>query len=217
MPERRPNASPFGYDDSVFINCPFDDHYQPLFEALVFAVRVCGLTPRCALEVNDASQVRIEKIYSLIRLCRWGIHDLSRTELNDFGLPRFNMPLELGIFLGAKKFGSSFQRHKSCLILDSEPFRYQRFISDIAGQDVTSHHNDAAQAITAVRDWLAASRPIRHGAGDGAVMGRQFAAFRTDFPALCRRMRISPSRVIFADFIRIIDIWLEAEAAISGP
>lgn len=29
------------YDRRVFINCPFDAQYKPLFEAIVFAVRDC--------------------------------------------------------------------------------------------------------------------------------------------------------------------------------
>ena len=49
------------YNDNVFINCPFDPAYKPLFDATVFAVHDCGFIPRCALEEEDASQVRIEK------------------------------------------------------------------------------------------------------------------------------------------------------------
>lgn len=30
------------YDTDVFINCPFDDDYKPLFDAVVFAVHDCG-------------------------------------------------------------------------------------------------------------------------------------------------------------------------------
>ena len=50
-------------------------------------------------------------------------------------LPRFNMPLELGLFLGAKSFSDEpRQKKKRCLILDSNPYRYQKFLSDIAGR-----------------------------------------------------------------------------------
>ncbi|MEO1034443.1 MAG: hypothetical protein AAFX44_02670 [Pseudomonadota bacterium] len=66
---------------------------------------------------------------------------------NENGLPRFNMPLELGVFVGAKRFGDSAQKNKKTLILDREPYRYQEFISDIAGQDIKSHDADPAQAI----------------------------------------------------------------------
>ncbi len=34
------------YRDSVFINCPFDDEYDPIFRAIIFTVAVCGLVPR---------------------------------------------------------------------------------------------------------------------------------------------------------------------------
>ena len=94
------------YNDNVFINCPFDPNYKQLFDAMVFAIHDCGFIPRCALEEDDASEVRIDKIYNIIADCRYGIHDISRTQLDAAsGFPRFNMPLELGIFLGAKKFG----------------------------------------------------------------------------------------------------------------
>ena len=86
---------------------------SPCLNAIVFAVHDCGFMARCALEEEDTSQVRIDKIYAIIADCRYGIHDISRTELDEVsGLPRFNMPLELGIFLGAKKFGVKEQKKK---------------------------------------------------------------------------------------------------------
>jgi hypothetical protein len=51
--------------NSVFINCPFDAEYLPIFRSIVFTVAACGFRPRCTLEHDDASQVRIEKIYHL--------------------------------------------------------------------------------------------------------------------------------------------------------
>ncbi|MEA2337939.1 MAG: hypothetical protein QOE82_1946 [Thermoanaerobaculia bacterium] len=123
------------YERSVFVNCPLDEQYRPLFEALVFAIQDCGYIARCALEVADASEVRIEKITRIIGDCRFGIHDISRTDTDSAtGLPRFNMPLELGLFIGAKRFGRAEQKTKTCLILDIERYRYQKFISDIAGR-----------------------------------------------------------------------------------
>ncbi len=99
---------------SVFINCPFDQEYQPIFEAIVFCVAACGFVPRCTLELTDTAEVRIENIYRLISECNHSIHDISRTEVQDqsYRLPRFNMPLELGIFLGAKRFGGRSSRRR---------------------------------------------------------------------------------------------------------
>jgi hypothetical protein len=107
--------------DHVFVNCPFDDEYTDTFRALIFAIRACGFLPRCARELDDGGQVRIDKLYNLISACRYGIHDISRTELDSANqLPRFNMPLELGIFLGAKHYGRPLQRQKHLLIFDTE-------------------------------------------------------------------------------------------------
>ena len=56
--------------------------------------------PRCALEVDDAGQFRIDKILAMVRGCRLGVQDISRTELDTvYQLPRFNMPFELGVLL----------------------------------------------------------------------------------------------------------------------
>lgn len=90
----------------VFINCPFSIDYQGFFEAIVYAVVRSGFTPRCARENDDGGEVRIDKICRIIAESRYGIHDISKTEPDPgSGLPRFNMPLELGLFLGARKFG----------------------------------------------------------------------------------------------------------------
>ncbi len=119
---------PADYENNVFINCPFDEEYKPILEAIIFVVHDAGFIARCALEISNAAQNRYEKIVEIISKCKYGIHDISRTELAPENLlPRFNMPLELGIFLGCRKFGNAKHRMKVCLILDREPYRYQKF------------------------------------------------------------------------------------------
>jgi len=59
---------------------------------MVFAVHDCGYVARCALETDDSGDVRIEKILAIVDQCKFGIHDISRPELNAHSLPRFNMP-----------------------------------------------------------------------------------------------------------------------------
>jgi len=139
----------------VFINCPFDSDYAPIFGALVFVIYACGFRPRSAKELDDCGQLRLEKLYSIIKQCRFSIHDISRTELDrKTKLPRFNMPLELGINLGAKRYGNAAQKVKRCMVLDRTRFRYQRYISDISGMDIHDHHNSQKRAIECTRDWL---------------------------------------------------------------
>jgi len=205
MPGREPSRP--DYEQSVFINCPFDDDYRPLFHAVVFTVHVLGLVPRCSLEASDSGSVRIQTIISLIEYCRWGIHDISRTELNANGLPRFNMPLELGIFLGAQRLGSRSQKRKSCLVLDRDPYRYQEFISDIAGQDIASHGGEPVKAISAVRNWLATSMRNQSFPG-GRDIGVRFRQFQRDLPGTCLKLKIQPDELTFAEYSRITFDWL---------
>ena len=144
---------------------------------MVFAVYDCGFIVRCALEEDDASQVRIDKIYNIISDCRYGIHDISRTEIDNVsGFPRFNMPFELGVFLGAKKFGGGEQKRKTCLILDREPYRYQQFISDIAGQDIQTHNNTPEQTVRVVRNWLRTASK-REMIPDGSIIWQRYKDF----------------------------------------
>lgn len=147
--------------DDVFTNCPFDDEFAPTFRALLFTIMSCGFRPRSARELDDGGQTRIDKIYGLIETCRYGIHDLSRTELDAVNnLPRFNMPLELGLFLGAKRFGNKAQKLKRVLILDVEQHRYQRFISDLAGMDIHGHAGEPMSPGASCRARTASSGSI---------------------------------------------------------
>jgi hypothetical protein len=197
------------YDDSVFINCPFDSRYFRLFPALVFAVTDCGFIARCALEESDSSESRIEKLYRIIFECRYGIHDISRTELSARRLPRFNMPLELGIFLGAKKYGAGRQRSKNCLILDRTPYRYQRFCSDLAGNDPKAHGDKPRTAVIVVRNWL---RGVRGGfvLPGGEAIYRRYLSFETDLPILCSTLSLNRRALEFNDLRTVIDEWLRS-------
>ncbi len=201
--------TPAGVGTAVFLNCPFDDAYRPLLSAITFTVSDLGLIPRCALEVDDAAENRLDKIFRIVGECRFGIHDVSRTDPDpSHGLPRFNMPLELGIFLGCRRFGGRRHAAKSCLVLDREPFRYQKFISDIAGQDIHSHRNDPREAVVAVRNWLrtASGRAAIPG---GAETWRRYTRFLAELPRICRRMRVSTAELVFADYYGAVREWLD--------
>jgi hypothetical protein len=184
----------------VFINCPFDEDYRPLFRAMIFTIMRCGFEPRCALEVIDGAATRISKIEMLIEECRLGIHDISRTELDAANqLPRFNMPLELGLFLGAKRYGDVAQRQKKCLVLDVERYRFQRFMSDIAGQDVEAHGGQIGEIIKCVRAFLnSASRgaPL----SGAANIQADYAVFLEQLPEICRELELRPDELEFKDF-----------------
>jgi len=205
MPSRPPKAR------DVFINCPFDDDYLPLFNAVVFTTAACGFTPRCALEVDNAGQVRFEKIIHLIGTCPFGVHDLSRTDLSSLGaLPRFNMPLELGLFLGAMRYGNARQRGKRAVIMDIERSRYRDFISDLAGHDIKAHRGMADGVIRCLRDFLATNTPHRT---PGAAQIRHWLdQFERELPTSLSSLSIEPNEITFVERRRIIHDWLRAAA-----
>lgn len=208
-------ASP-QYEHNVFINCPFDAAYRPLFEALVFAVYDCGCTAHCAQEIDDASQVRIEKLGKIIAGCKFGIHDISRTELDaTTGLPRFNMPLELGMFLGAKRFGRAEQKNKVCLILDTEPYRYQKFISDISGQDIHAHQGKPEQAIRVVRNWLSNATPKSVIIPGGTAIAKRYTLFRQELPTMCAKLRLQEDELTFRDYAAQVEEWLKLNSQVT--
>lgn len=203
---------PPNYYDNVFINCPFDLVYKPLFDAMIFAVHDCGFVARCALEEGDASQVRIDIIYNIIEDCRYGIHDISRTELDEiFQLPRFNMPLELGIFLGAKRFGVEDQRSKKCLVMDREPYRYQKFISDIAGQDIVDHKNSQEEVVKIIRNWLLMVSDRKTIPG-GSIIWKHYQEFLDDKPQVAHECRYHVEDLEnFNNYTNVVAEWLSRQ------
>lgn len=190
----------------VFINCPFDRAYRPLMRALLFAIHDCGFRARSALEVEDSGEVRVQKIIRIIGESPFGIHDISRVELDpSSNLPRFNMPLELGLFMGAKAYGGADQQTKRSLILDSDPYRYQKFCSDIAGQDIQAHGDKPHLAIELVRNWLSTTAVV---IPSGSVIAERYRTFRASFSAGCAKMRLNPRRLTFSDEVVLVASWL---------
>lgn len=196
------------YNNQVFINCPFDDNYSDLYRACIFAILDSGFIPRCSKEINNANITRIDNIVKLIKECRYGIHDLSRVELGENGLPRFNMPFELGIFYGAQRFGNDEHRKKCSLILEKEQYRYQTFISDISGIDVNPHENATNILITKVREWLkTASR--RTTIPSSAEINNQFIQFQTHIRQLCINQGEDYDDMSFIDLVDNMTDWLK--------
>jgi hypothetical protein len=103
------------------------------------------------------------KIMNLIEQCKFGIHDLSRCKARKKGeLFRLNMPLELGLDLGAKTFGSRKLKSKKILILEEERYRFQAAISDISNFDIKAHGGKPEQIVRVVLDWLVQEAGITH-------------------------------------------------------
>lgn len=195
------------YNDSVFINCPFDDDYKPILRAIAYAIYRCGFFPQTALDEDDGTEIRLLKIIRKIKGCRYGIHDLSRVELNNANFPRFNMPFELGIFFGAKHFGSTQQKRKNALILEREKYTYQQYISDLSGIDTKAHNNDPATALKRVHSWLNTASRRKTIPGEKALL-THFEKFVLALPDLAAETGYTIDNLPFLNLLDIIQEWV---------
>lgn len=185
------------YDRRVFINCPFDNDYLPLLQAIAFAVIDCGFSPRLAIqEVNG--RLRLEKMIDLMRASRLSIHDISRLPAAPGELPRFNMPFECGVFVGLKESGAKRHREKQFLVLDAVAHQLQRTMSDVAGLDPKIHGKDPRKAMDAVRLSLPPNCGGKRRGKSRRPAGRRFGGATSgswaSCPALFRGRNCPPAR-----------------------
>jgi hypothetical protein len=147
------------YKENVFINCPFDEQYRRLLRPLLFTILYLHLEPKIS-QTSSSGTIRINQIKRFIRTSRYGIHDLSRSKpLKKGDLPRFNMPYELGLDIGCHEFGGQRFKDKKILILETDPYHYQKVLSDIAGQDIKHHADDPKTIVREVRNWFSTIDP----------------------------------------------------------
>lgn len=200
------------YKSNVFINCPFDDDFYYLLKPILFTCVYCGLNPKLS-ETNDGDDIRVRQIQKLIEKSKYSIHDISRilpkawkskkktkkTE-SDY-LPRFNMPFELGLDIGCKHFA---KKDKKCLILEEKPYRYKAVISDIAGQDISSHDNDPIRLIKVVRNWIynlnSKSKPDSY-----RVIWDLYNEFIYDFNSTLSNVGVDSNKMWEIPFSEVID------------
>ncbi len=160
------------FDRSVFINCPFDEDYEPVLQAIAFCVTYLGFHPRLAPENADGAEPRLSRIIDLIRGSKFGIHDLSRSKStvpNEYF--RLNMPFELGIDLGFREAGGGRLAQKSILVLEETRYDYRIALSDIAGWDIQPHGGTFEKAVRKVRNWLTAQAQL-HADGPARILGK---------------------------------------------
>jgi hypothetical protein len=134
-----------------------------------------GFTINATLAVPN--QGRLERIVRLIEESDVSIHDLSRIELSS-GIPRFNMPLELGLAL----YRSHATRggHK-VFVFEKKRYRMQQSTSDIGGIDPLIHNGTPDGVMVGLRNIFYQS--------DGTTVPEMLASYRTvkrKLPALRR-------------------------------
>ena len=202
------------FEQNVFINCPFDEDYLSLLRPIVFCVYSLGFQPRIASERLDGAEPRIEKIIELIEASKYAIHDLSRLKARKAGeFYRLNMPLELGLDIGCKRFKGGKWGDKKCLILETERYRFQAALSDLSNSDIEAHGDDPLEAFTAVRNWLDQEAKL-NADGPSQLWGRfiDFMADNDDDLLARGFSRRDIDRLPLSDLMRSMERWVGAKA-----
>lgn len=159
------------------------------------------------MEEDNGLQNRLHKILKIIEDCKYGIHDISRTQSNSGGYPRFNMPFELGLFYACMHYGKETQKKKNAVIFEAVKYSYQQSISDLNGVDTKDHNNDFKILIAKLRNWLATASKRRNIPGPD-IIKNDFNAFEIQYPAILGKLGFQIDNVQFNDLCTIIEDWL---------
>jgi hypothetical protein len=122
----------------------------------------------------------------LIEECDFSIHDLSRIEASG-GVPRFNMPVELGLALYRSHV--THGRHR-VFIFEARRYRAQRSTSDVNGIDPQIHNGTA-------KGLMGALRNIFRQPGDVTTVPEMLSSYRAVKRKLPELRRNSGSKSLF--------------------
>ena len=136
--------------NAVLLNIPYDEEFQNLYIAYIVGLFQLGLVPHLASEIPGGDR-RLNRIIQLIQSCRYSIHDLSRVELSvaPSAVPRFNMPLELGMTITWQILNPD---QHTWFVCESEPYRLQRSASDLNGSDPYIHNGTPEGVLRELRN-----------------------------------------------------------------
>jgi hypothetical protein len=93
---------------------------------------------------------RLNRLHTIIAACGSSLHDMSCTAAKN-GIPRFNMPFELGMLAGLRK---------RFFVFEEKHYRLQKTLSDLNGHDPKIHGGKVVQVLAGLRDLFKA-RPVQ--------------------------------------------------------
>lgn len=204
------------FSSNVFINCPFDPGYRQLLISLIFTVKYLGFIPRLSLEKSDAGTARLENIVDIIGKSKFGIHDLSRLQAEKKGeFTRMNMPFELGIDIGCKKFKEGVWVSKKTLVLEKKRYRYMKALSDLSGSDICEHEDKPIKLVRIVRDWFI-TEELGTGPGSTKIWYdfNDFNEFLEEKLLETGHTRRDFNKTPIPEIMNYMDIWLNQEEII---
>lgn len=192
-------------DKWVFINISTDEDYRLMRQAIIFTLAFMRFWPRSTSEKPfGAEEVRFEKIIELIHECKYSLHDLSCIEPDPINnLPRFNMPLELGLAFGNKRYADA---NKEVFVLDGLEHQFRKCCSDLECFDFPHHNKNPDQVVKAIRNWLDLEVPPKFPKGNFLV--QQYHDFCEWLVVFCEKeYHLKPEELTFKDLVNMSLAW----------
>jgi hypothetical protein len=118
------------------------------------------------------------------------------------------MPLELGLFIGAQEYGDAAQQDKRSLVLDAEPYRYQAFCSDIAGQDIRAHGNEHRKGSPRFGGYSPPRWAARRVSLERPRSSRASTSSGRELPSVCRALHVKVKELQFAETRSFVEEWI---------
>ena len=102
------------------------------------------------------------------------------------------MPFELGLALGAKRFGH--RPGDRIKIMVADPYRLPAYLSDLGGNDPSAHKNDPQQVIRIVSTFLQRT-PVGGMVPGPAKLRADFQKFKTQLPEVAKAIHYQPDEI----------------------
>jgi hypothetical protein len=159
--------------------------------------------PRVTLEIPGGKR-RLDRIFGLIKGCRFSVHDLSRVQLDRRppSTPRFNMPFDLGLAVAWERISNAGH---IWFVMESVSYRLTKSLSDLNGTDPHVHDG----TIRGVFRELGNAFARRGKQASVQQMWRIYREVRDGVPAILKRRG---ARSVF-EAVAFRDISLVASAA----
>jgi hypothetical protein len=104
------------------------------------------------------------------------------------------MPFELGMAIGAKRFGGRSRAGNNIKIMVAEPYKLPAYLSDLGGNDPTAHHSDPNKVIGVVRNFLHRTPGGQLLPGPAKLI-QHFVNFNAALPAIAQEIGFEPDEM----------------------
>ena len=86
---------------------------------------------------------------------------------------------------------------------------YQKYLSDIPGQDTEAHRGNIKNVSKIIRDWL--SMFTIKTLPSGSIIYKKFLSFKNDLPKMCKYHEMTMREMTYKDFLLLIRAWIKKE------